>query len=219
VLEERWPGRWIAPDLPGHGHADPLHRYSFGSVAAHVADLFGPDERLVVLGHSMGGVVGLTLASGWFGVRVDAVVGVGIKVTWTEDELAKARSLAERPVAWFPSREEAADRYLKASGLAGLLASDDPALSSGLHEEHGRWRLAQDPSTFAVGAPDMTGLLGVARCPVRLARGEHDQMVSHDQLAVLDAGAVTLPGLGHNAHVEQPATVLRLLEPYLGQNR
>ena len=43
-----------------------------------------------------------------------------------------------------------------------------------------------------------------------LARGEHDPMVSHDQLAALVADPVTLPGLGHNAHVEDPAAVLAL---------
>jgi hypothetical protein len=52
---------------------------------------------------------------------------------------------------------------------------------------------------------------------VRLARGEHDLMVTDEQLAGLDRGAVTLAGLGHNAHVERPEAVLRLLEPYAGQ--
>ncbi|HEU4543696.1 MAG TPA: alpha/beta fold hydrolase [Jiangellaceae bacterium] len=211
LLDAQWPGRWLAPDLPGHGGSDPLPRYSFGAVAASVANLVRPDERLVVLGHSMGGVVGLALASGWFGVRVEAVVGLGIKVSWTDDELARVRGLAERPVAWFDSQEEAASRYLRVSGLAGLLAPDSPATGAGLVEEGGRWRLAQDPATFAVGAPDMAGLLAASRAEVTLARGEHDQMVTGDQLAELAPSVVTLPGLGHNAHVEDPAAVLRLL--------
>ena len=44
----------------------------------------------VVVGHSFGGVVGLHLAQRP-GVR--AVVGVGIKVAWTPDELARAAAL------------------------------------------------------------------------------------------------------------------------------
>jgi pimeloyl-ACP methyl ester carboxylesterase len=80
-------------------------------------------------------------------------------------------------------------------------------------EDGGRWRLAQDPPTFAVGAPDMAGLLAAARATVILARGEHDQMVTGDQLAELGASATALSGLGHNAHVEDPPAVLRLLEP------
>jgi hypothetical protein len=45
LLEERWPGRWLAPDLPGHGGSAPLARYSFGSLAAAVADLVGTRSR------------------------------------------------------------------------------------------------------------------------------------------------------------------------------
>ena len=72
-------------------------------------------------------------------------------------------------------------------------------------------RLAQDPRTFGVGVPDMAGLLAAAGCPVVLARGEHDLMVSHDELATLVPTPVTLPGLGHNAHVEDPGAVLALV--------
>jgi pimeloyl-ACP methyl ester carboxylesterase len=57
----------------------------------------------------------------------------------------------------------------------------------------------------------MAGLLSAVTCPVVLARGEHDPMVSHEELAGLVPDAVTLPGLGHNAHVEDPAAVLDLL--------
>lgn len=213
-LAAGWPGRWIAPDLPGHGGSDPLPRYSFGSVAAAVADLLDADEPVIVVGHSMGGVVGLTLASGWFGARIEAVVGVGVKVSWTDDEVARARAVADRPVTWFATREEAAARYLRVSGLTALLAVDEPATVAGLRPDNGNWRLAQDPRTFAVGAPDMAGLLNASRARVTLARGEHDPMVTDEELAGLDPSAVTLGGLGHNAHVERPAAVLALLEPY-----
>ena len=213
VLSERWPGRWLAPDLPGHGGSEPLPRYSFGDLAASLAGLVGPDDQLTVLGHSLGGVLGLTLAGRSFDVTVDAVVGVGIKVTWTDDELAKARALAERPVSWFATRDEAASRYLRVSGLTGLLTPDDAAVEAGLREEDGRWRLAMDPAAFGVGAPDMPRLLAEARAQITLARGEHDPLVTDDQLARLQATRVTLPGLGHNAHVEDPAAVAALLNP------
>lgn len=213
LLAERWPGRWLAPDLPGHGGSAPLPRYSFGALAARVAGLLDPGDRVVVLGHSLGGVVGLALASGWFGVPVHAAVGVGIKVSWTAEELAKAAALADRPVGWFDSRAEAAARQLRVSGLAGLLEEDDEAVAAGLRERDGQWRLALDPAAFRVGAPDLAGLLAACRADVVLARGEHDPMVTGEQLAGLHPAPVTLAGLGHNAHVEDPAAVLRLVEP------
>jgi pimeloyl-ACP methyl ester carboxylesterase len=149
------------------------------------------------------------------------VIGLGIKVAWTEDDLAKAAAFAQRPVTWFASRDEAAARYLRVSGLAGLLPVDSPAVDAGLRERDGRWRLAMDPATFGVGAPDMSRLLAESqaaesqtaesRTTVVMARGEHDPMNTDAQLAALGAPTVTLPGLGHNAHVEDPQLAASLL--------
>jgi len=213
-LIRRWPGRWLAPDLPGHGGSRPLPDYTFDTLAAAVAGIASGGGRTVVLGHSLGGVIGLVLASGEFPVPVHAVIGLGIKVAWTQQELDRAQAAAHRPVAWFASREEAAARYLRISGLDGLVAAGAPAVNAGLREEHERWRLAMDPGAFAVGAPDMAQLLARSGAPVTLARGEHDAMSTGEQLARLGAPAVTLPGLGHNAHVESPEESITLLDRY-----
>ena len=113
---------------------------------------------------------------------------------------------------WFDSRDDAADRYLRVSGLTGLLTPNDAAVDAGLREEDGPWRLAMDPAAFGVGAPDMPRLLAAARARVTLARGEHDPMVTDEQLAQLRVMRITFPGLGHNAHVEDPAAVAALLD-------
>ena len=101
LLARWWPGRWLAPDLPGHGGSPPLPGYAFGSLAAAVAGAAGAGARTVVPGHSLGGVAGLALASGAFPVPVQAVTGLGITVARAGDELDRARALARRPPAWF----------------------------------------------------------------------------------------------------------------------
>src|SRR5580658_1309904 len=179
LLARRWPGRWLAPDLPGHGGSRPLPSYTFETLAGAVAGLVGEDTRTVVLGHSLGGVVGLALAGGWFA-----------------------------------SRDEAAARYLRVSGLAGLVSAEDPAVDAGLREQNGQWQLVMDPGAFAVGAPDMAQLLARAQVPVTLARGEHDAMNTDEQLSRLGVPTVTLPGLGHNAHVQSPQLSIALLDPH-----
>jgi pimeloyl-ACP methyl ester carboxylesterase len=94
LLEERWPGAWLAPDLPGHGRSAPLPAYTFDALAAALVDAVG-DHQTVVFGHSLGGVVGLALAA--TGTAVSAVVGLGIKVAWTDEEL-------ERRAGWPSAR-------------------------------------------------------------------------------------------------------------------
>ena len=207
--------RVVTLDLAGHGESGKDRaKWDVASLVGDVeavVKVLGL-QRVVLIGHSMGGAVGINLASGGFGVDVAGVVGFGIKVSWAPEELERARALSQRPVTWFDTRDEAADRYLRISGLSGLVDPSDDAVGRGLRELSGRWRLALDPPAFGVGAPDMPRLLAQAKAPVLLARGEHDQLVSHGQLAALVADPVSLPGLGHNAQVEDPSAVLGLLE-------
>ncbi|MCH6167030.1 alpha/beta fold hydrolase [Pseudonocardia alaniniphila] len=198
---------WVAPDLPGHGGSHPLPQYTFSATAEAVADLVDPADT-VIIGHSFGGVVGLHLASRP-GVR--AVVGLGIKVAWTPDELARAAKLAAREPARFDTRDEAVARHLRVAGLDGLVDVDHPAVTAGVVEEDGRWRPALDPRAFGVGEPGVAALLAAASVPVVLARGQHDALVSSADLLELAPNAVDLPGLGHNAHVEDPAAVAALV--------
>jgi len=217
--ERRWPGRWLAPDLPGHGGSAPLPEYTFPAMAAAVADGLREAEALgdapvVVLGHSLGGVLALELASGRYRLPVGRAVGLGIKVAWTGEELDRAAALARRPPAIFATEAEALARHVKVAGLAELVSPDDARARAGVvpaAAADGGWRLALDPRAFGVGAPDMPALLAAARCPVLLAAGENDPMSKPAQLRALQPSAVTLPGLGHNAHVEDPAVAYRLV--------
>jgi pimeloyl-ACP methyl ester carboxylesterase len=214
-LEDEWSGRWSAPDLPGHGAAAGLPRYSFDSLASAIAEDLEPGEPVVVVGHSLGGVVGLVLANGRFGADVQGVVALGVKVAWTEDELAKAQTLSERAPTTFDAREEAAARFLRVAGLEGLVDHDHPAVARGIAHESEGWRLTADPRAIGVGAPDMPGLLAAANARVVLARGERDALQTTEQLRELDPDAVELPGLGHNAQVEDPRAVWELVRSLL----
>jgi pimeloyl-ACP methyl ester carboxylesterase len=210
-LARRWPGRWVVPDLPGHGGSAPLPAYTFDGVAERIAAIMEPDAPTVVLGHSYGGVVGLALADPEVGLDVRSVVGLGIKVMWSADELARADALAQRPPGWFETRDDAAARYLRIAGLAGLFDAGSPVIDAGLRQEDGRWRLAMDPRTFGVGAPDMEALIARSTAEVVLARGERDPMNDNDQYRALGVPTVAVPGVGHNAHVEDPDAVYAIL--------
>lgn len=203
---------WLAPDLPGHGMSSALSGYSIDGLAAAVAETLDRTRPAVVLGHSLGGAVGLALAGGSFGVTVRAVGGLGIKVRWSEADLARSSALAGKPNRVFSDRSEAVDRALKVAGLTGLVEPESGTADAGVVEVDGGWTLRFDPVAFGVGAPDMRALLAAARAEVTLAAGENDPMSPVEHLEELPAEVIILPGLGHNAHVEAPAALTPLLD-------
>src|SRR3954447_18503699 len=145
LLDKHWPGRWVAPDLLGHGRSPASAVYSYGAHAAAVAQQLSQREPVAIIGHSMGGVVGLMLATGWFGVSATHVLALGVKLRWSADDAARMASLAESPVRWFEDRQAAVERYLRVSGLSGLAASESEMAGAGVVAESGRFRLAVDP--------------------------------------------------------------------------
>ena len=215
AIEERGLGRWIAPDLPGHGCSDARAGYSVGEMAAELAPLIRDEAEVHVVGHSLGAYLALALASRWYGVQVATVLGIGPKVTWTEADLQGMRDLAARPVRWFTQREEAVGRYRKVSGLDDKVAPGEELLGRGITAGDQGFRLAQDPRTFTVGGAPFGTLVASAQARVVLARGERDAMVSSAELRAHRADAQDVAGVGHNLHAEQPARVIALLEAQL----
>lgn len=213
LLAAKYPGKILIPDLRGHGRSPHGTHYGYGQHAADVAELLGREERAYVIGHSMGGAVGLALASGWFGVRIEGLLAFSTKVGFSADELSRLQQLAQAPVRWFDSQSEATARFLKVAGLEGLMNADSAAARAGVREEGGRYRLAADPAHLSVTTgPALETLLANARTRVVLACGANDRMVPTADLRALAPDAVELPGLGHNLHVEDPHALLKVME-------
>jgi pimeloyl-ACP methyl ester carboxylesterase len=205
--------RWMAPDLRGHGRSPHGGPFGYGMHAADLAGLLAAEDpgATVLLGHSFGGVVAALAASGLFGPVPARVVALGVKTDWSAAEVAQAQAQAGRPGRVFATRAEALDRYLKVSGLAGLIGPDAPEAEGGIRAQGEGWALAMDPGVFGAVGPDVPAILAAVRCPLRLAAGAEDPMVSPATMRRLDPGAILLPGLPHNAHVANPEAVAALL--------
>jgi pimeloyl-ACP methyl ester carboxylesterase len=212
LLARHWRGRWLIPDFRGHGRSFHRAPYGFGIHAADVAALAQQDAEMTIIGHSMGGMVGIALATGMFGVRVRRVVAFGIKVDWTDDDLSRARAVAQAPARMFATKEEAIERYLRVAGLKGIVAPDAALAESGICERHGQFRLAADPLTNALGTPDFARLAQAAGAPLHLLCGELDNITSAQSMRRLGANVTELPGLGHNLHVESPQALWQAIQ-------
>lgn len=215
TLEARGGMRWVAADLAGHGGSDRAPFYSVAQMAAAIAQSIRLEPAPVIVGHSLGAYVGLALASGWFGVRVRAVLGIGPKITWPEADLKAARDLAARPMRCYGSEDEALARYRRIAGLGQDFACEAALLARGvLHTQEG-WQLAQDPGTFSVAGAPFASLVMACQSPVVLARGARDPMVSLEELRAHAPLAFDIPNAGHNAHVEDPDALLGLIDVLL----
>lgn len=115
----------------------------------------------------------------------------------------------------FDTRAEAADRFLRVSGLDKLLAPDSPVVDAGLVTEGGRWRLAAHAATAAAAGPPTESIVAAARVRVVLACGSEDALVRIDELRRLAPDAIELAGLGHNVQVENPDALVRVIEQRL----
>jgi pimeloyl-ACP methyl ester carboxylesterase len=210
ALDEQDAGTWLACDLPGHGESAGLPLYSIGTMAAAIAATLEPDRPHRVIAHSLGVYIGLALASGWFGVRVASLFGIGPKVTWTESEIAAAQELARKPAKEFATEAEAWARFRKVSGLDERIAPAAATLARGVRRSPAGWRLAADSRTPGVAGAPFDSLHRSARCPVMLVRGERDPLVTLAELRCYRADATELPNTGHNTHAEAPAEIVAL---------
>ncbi len=213
ILAQHWRGRWLIPDFRGHGRSFHRAPYGIGIHAADVAALLPQDEEEVtIVGHSMGGMVGIALATGMFGVSVRRVVAFGVKVDWTEDDVSRAKAVAQAPPRMFATKDEAIDRFLRVAGLKGIVAPDSAAAASGISERQGQFRLAADPLTNALGTPDFARIAQAAKAPLHLLCGERDNIARPESMRRLGAAVTELRGLGHNLHVEAPQAFWQAIE-------
>lgn len=212
LLARHWRGRWLIPDFRGHGRSFHRAPYGIGIHAADVAALVEQDEEMTIIGHSMGGIVGIALATGMFGVRVRRVVAFGVKVDWSDDDVNRAQAVSRTPPRLFATKEEAIERYLRVAGLKGIVAPGSAVAESGVCERQGQFRLAADPLTNALGTPDFARLAHAASAPLHLLCGEQDKIGLPEGMRRLGANVTVLPGLGHNLHVEAPQALWQAIE-------
>lgn len=212
LLARHWPGRWVNPDFRGHGRSFHRAPYGIGIHAADVAALVQQDEEITVIGHSMGGIVGIALATGVFGVRVRRVVAFGVKVDWTDEDVRRAQAVSQAPAKMFATKEEAIERYLRVAGLKGIVAPDSAVAERGVCERQGQFRLAADPLANALGTPDFTRIAQAAGAPLHLLCGELDNIGRAEGMRRLGANVTVLPGLGHNLQVEAPQALWQAIE-------
>jgi pimeloyl-ACP methyl ester carboxylesterase len=220
LLEQRWPGSWIVPDLPGHGRSGRLDQYTYSTMAQAIADGLDVHEPLLIMGHSLGGVLAMMLGTGQLGVDVRAVCALGVKPDdWPDGAMSAAAAVAAMPQPSFSDKSDAINHVVTSIGAAEVM-SDAPTETwcwwdSAVHEVGGRWAPAMDSRAYAVGPHDMPELVAHCRAELVLAGGTKDPLCRPELMQERQPTAVLLPGEGHYPHLRDPNTVWPLLQGLL----
>lgn len=228
--------RFVALDLPGHGHSDwrgPEAAYHFIDWPPDVidaADALGW-QRFVLLGHSMGAGIA-TLVAGALPERVMGLVlveGLGPMVSPPEeapDRLAdwivhRGRLLARRPKP-YRDRMEAAQHLLKVAAMEP--SSAELLVARGIHDVEGGVAWRADPrlkgtSPLRFTEAHVQAFLRRIRCPALLVAAERGypfdtEMVEARLAAVPSLKVARVPG-GHHVHLDDPAAVAAVVAPFL----
>ena len=219
LVTQGMPDGWrtLAPDLPGFGATE---RGGFGgdidaaaTVVHHTLHAFGQLSAGALIGHGYGALVALSFASR-YPAHVDRLVMIGSGAFVRDVAAVAIRHDDVLGHGWDTERAEA---WLN-SGLVETL--EDPHFAAMRDATAG---LDADLVVGCLAAMMQAELLEVVRtlrAPLLLIRGEHDRLVSDDDLAIVtarasDATVATIPAAGHWPHLEAPDELRAALRGFI----
>jgi pimeloyl-ACP methyl ester carboxylesterase len=205
--------RVVALDLTGHGDSGRRDAYDMKVWAREVVAVAEAEEldRPVVLGHSLGGWVALTVGvESPDAVAAVAVIDSPIDRQPPEDERLRDRKRPHRP---YPTAEEAMARFRTIPTQDVLLpyVLEHIARGSLRHDSDG-WRWKFDPNFWGTRPllvqllPQLTGPVALFRCE----KGLVTQEMATEMAALVDGHlpVVDLPDAGHHPMLDRPLTLV-----------
>jgi pimeloyl-ACP methyl ester carboxylesterase len=219
--------RVVALDLSGHGDSDRRETYSMTTWAREilaVAAGAGLTEPPTVIGHSMGGLVTLRLASR-YGAQIAGAVVIDSPVRdrdLTPEEMAARERRAFGPLRVYPTREDAIAHFRTIPPQETLpYTAAHVAATSVRPAPHGEgWTWKFDRRIFAREPFGATDVLTRLDCRVALFRAEHGIMsaqmsqVMYDRLGRV-APVIEIPAAGHHVLLDQPVALIAALRTLL----
>jgi 3-oxoadipate enol-lactonase len=203
-LSER--GRVACVDQRGHGESDaPPGPYRREDLASDVSAVIGElgAEKVVLVGHSMGGIVSMATALG----HPQQVAGLVL--------IGTASQCNEKTAGWYERIARAGEKGGNAALARAIYGEKSQKVIRG--EAQGiadvtrtLKSLYEDPLT-----PKLSGIT----CPVLLIVGEKDPMGAKASSIIAaqlrDAELVTIPDCGHWVHVDEPEAVRSAIDRFL----
>jgi len=218
------PRSWkvVAVDLSGHGDSDRRDRYSLDTWAREVLAVVaeaGTAAASVVIGHSMGGLVTLRLAT-LAGSQIAGAVAIDSPVRdMAPEDRAARQHRAFGPLRVYPTPEAAVARFRPIPDQPTLAYIADHVAATSIRPAEGGWTWKFDPNVFARDhlTPELLTRLD---CRVALFRAEHGLVtpqqgeVLYDRLGRV-APVIEIPVAGHHIMLDQPVALVAALRTLL----
>jgi pimeloyl-ACP methyl ester carboxylesterase len=212
----------IAPDLRGHGQSSWAENYSFDDYAEDIEELVkNIDRPYAIVGHSMGGYVGLKVASR--GILPPAAVLVAdMKIDSPDEELAGLHKASQKSGRIYETLEEAVAQYrlLPPKHTAPIEVMEQVAVEC-FHEQEGRWTERFDRRTLAIEKVEAVELVQQISCPTWFVRAKDSQVMPAEgarELARITNGPLhEIEEAFHHLPLEAPDVLAQLIRDFMQQ--
>jgi pimeloyl-ACP methyl ester carboxylesterase/CRP-like cAMP-binding protein len=227
--------RCLAVDLPGYGNSPaPEQRITIDQYVETIAELIRTesDRPAVLIGHSMGGMISLTLALRYpelvermvlLGPTISGVLSGYINAVLAPISLLERFGLAERTLklveAQFVTLTDRLVRPALFAARSEISEADYERLRADIRRG-GQARVRAE-CFWAMRANNLSGKIGALETPTLIVWGAEDNTVP-----LRDAGIVAdeapqidlriIPKAGHWPQFEAPAATMRIVAAYLG---
>jgi pimeloyl-ACP methyl ester carboxylesterase len=221
----------ISLDQRGHGASDWAASYGVDEMAEDAIDVLDAInlERLTIVGHSMGGIVGYLLAAR-HPERVERLVVIDVGPETVASDWGAA--IADAALGYYASTDyqtpdDAVAAYL--DGATGAKADELRrfVVNNLRQREDGRWAWRFDArglhASFARDMPaaDLQwAALRAVTCPALVVRGGLSEAITDEtarriEQALQNGTIVRIAGAGHDVHIDQFEPLMEVLEPFV----
>jgi pimeloyl-ACP methyl ester carboxylesterase len=201
--------RLVVVDLTGHGDSGHRPAYHYGTWVEELAAVIEAVDggRGHVVGHSMGGLVGIHLAAR----RPDVVASLSILDSTVVRKRPPMRR-TPREVRHYPTQDEALTHFhLRPGGTVAPASRLEAVARAGLRRDDAGWRWKADPRALQhFPREEIDASLREVEAPVAFAYGEHSELVdagSADRIAEMtgrDTPRTMFPGAYHHLPLDAP---------------
>jgi len=222
LCEAGW--RTVACDLLDHGDSPKEQEQECCHLPAVYASLvqwiegLGLDAPFVLVGHSLGGYLGLQFAL-QCPERLRGLVL--IDPVFSPEQIPGALVRAPQMLDFGQRMLHAAPKRVMESVMNLTFEPNSPmSAASRRQKSHDLLRAAKQVTRLVRGVKDLTPRLGEIRLPVWVAWGTRDRLLSPKSFPKLvsslpNARGYPLEGCGHHPHLEKPAQVNGMIREFL----